>query len=108
MTREEIQGEIIPSITQKIVAAYKPEKIILFGSYAYGNPDDDSDIDLLIIKETSESSMERWLAIHDILREYKYISISPLVYTPDEFKSRMDLNDFFISKIIRRGKVLYG
>jgi hypothetical protein len=45
---------IIPDILEKIVAGYAPRKVILFGSYAYGEPDEDSDIDLLIIKDTNE------------------------------------------------------
>jgi predicted nucleotidyltransferase len=44
--------EIIKDIVQKLITGYKPEKIILFGSPAYGAPREDSDIDLLIIKET--------------------------------------------------------
>ena len=45
---------VIPDILEKIVAGYAPQKVILFGSYAYGEPDEDSDIDLLIIKDTNE------------------------------------------------------
>ena len=45
----------LKEITDKIVQALKPEKIFLFGSYAYGNPGKDGDLDLLIIMESSES-----------------------------------------------------
>lgn len=45
---------VIQKIVQRLVAGYAPEKIVLFGSYAYGQPDADSDIDLLIIKATKE------------------------------------------------------
>lgn len=45
---------IIQDILEKIIAGYAPQKVILFGSYAYGEPDEDSDIDLLIIKDTNE------------------------------------------------------
>ena len=49
MVDEESKGQIL-EIAEKIKREYKPDKIILFGSYAYGNPDKDSDIDFLIIK----------------------------------------------------------
>ena len=45
---------ITREIVDRLVAEYSPERVILFGSYAYGNPDADSDIDLLIIKNTAE------------------------------------------------------
>ena len=108
MKKGEIQKNIIPSVIEKIAQEYSPEKIVLFGSYAYGNPDDDSDIDLIIIKKTKESSMERWLHVHAVLSEYRAISISPLVYTPEELQQRLDLKDFFLSKIMQKGKVVYG
>jgi len=49
----EIQ-HVIEDVLQKIVAEYSPQKIILFGSHAYGQPDENSDIDLLIIEEVLE------------------------------------------------------
>ena len=52
--------ESLKQIVDTIVDQYQPEKIMLFGSYAYGNPDSDSDIDLLIIKDTSERFIDRW------------------------------------------------
>ena len=108
MNKDKIYNELIPTLVEKIVSAYQPEKVILFGSYAYGNPGKDSDIDLVIIKDTKQTSMERWLAVHKILKEYKYISISPLVYTPDEFRRRLELKDFFVLNVVKKGKVFYG
>jgi predicted nucleotidyltransferase len=101
--------KLIRTITQKIVNEYKPKKIILFGSYAYGNPTEDSDIDLLIIKDTNEKSMQRWLMVRRILREFIFeISISPLVYTEEELNQRKKMKDFFIEEILKKGEVLYG
>jgi predicted nucleotidyltransferase len=100
---------LIEDITQKIVAEYKPKKIILFGSYAYGDPTEESDIDLLIIKSTDEKSMQRWLRVRKILREFIFeISISPFVYTEEELNQRRKIKDFFIEEIIKKGEVLYG
>ncbi len=46
---------IIEEILDQIITHYTPQKVILFGSYAYGQPDEESDIDLLIIKDTDKS-----------------------------------------------------
>lgn len=58
MKAKEIE-EKIQKIADKIVAEYRPEKIILFGSYAWGNPHQDSDLDFLIIKKTDDPMLKR-------------------------------------------------
>lgn len=58
---------VIRKILQKIVTEYAPQKVVLFGSYAWGNPGPDSDIDLLMIKETPERFLERWTTVQRIL-----------------------------------------
>ena len=57
---------LIQSLLQKLLAQYQPQKVILYGSYAYGNPHPNSDIDLLIIKDTSERFIDRWTAVQQI------------------------------------------
>jgi len=52
---------VIQKIVQSLVAGYTPEKIILFGSFAYGQPNADSDIDLLIIKATRQRFSNAWI-----------------------------------------------
>ena len=59
--------EAIKIIVDKIISEYKPKKIILFGSYAYGTPTEDSDIDLLIVKDTDERPIDRWVEVKKIL-----------------------------------------
>lgn len=99
--------EIITSIVDKIKAGYHPEKIILYGSYAYGKPDKDSDIDLFIIKETRKRRIERFCDVSRLLRDIKGISIQPVVFTKDEIAKRLELEDDFIKKILAKGEVLY-
>lgn len=100
--------KIILEITEKIKKNYKPCKVILYGSYIYGKPDKDSDIDLLIIKETNKSPIDRWIELKKILRDItKKVPVSPLVYTPKEVKERLAIKDFFIKEILEKGKVLY-
>jgi len=96
----------IAKIVDQIKRRYKPEKIILYGSYAQGKQTRDSDIDMLIIKKTKKRFIER---ISDVLLLCDYdIPIEPIVYTPQEVAARIKLGDFFIVDIIRKGKVIYG
>lgn len=100
--------EAIKIIVDKIISEYKPKRVILFGSYAYGVPTEDSDIDLLIIKDTDERPIDRWVKVKKILRSLKSMfPISPLIYTEKEIKERMAIKDFFLQEILEKGKVLY-
>lgn len=104
MTKKEKQAEI-KRITNQIVKHYKPEKIILFGSFAYGKPKENSDLDLLIIKRSRKKRVER---IKEVLMKTKgSLPLSPLVYTPNEIQERLKLGDFFFKTILKKGKVLY-
>ena len=87
----------LKKIVRQVVDAYRPEKIILFGSYAYGRPDADSDLDLLIIKKTSERFIERWINVRQIVSDPKRsIPFEPIVLTPDELKERLAIGDQFL------------
>ena len=109
MTGSESAVKTIRAIVEKIVAEYAPQKIILFGSYATGTPDRDSDVDLLIIKNTDSKPRERWMAVKRILRGVApRVPVSPLVYTEQEIAERRALKDFFIDEILTTGEVLYG
>ena len=109
MNITKIKEEIIISIIKKIVKEYSPKQIILFGSYAYGEPSEDSDIDLLIIKNTSKRPLDRWIEVKRILRDTtRTVPVSPLVYTEKEIEERKDIKDFFIEEILEKGVVLYG
>lgn len=100
---------LLHSLVNKIVKDYSPLRIILFGSYAYGTPTDDSDIDLLIIKNTDKRPIDRWIELKKILRDpERMVPITPLVYTEKEIEERKALKDFFIEEILEYGEVLYG
>ena len=100
--------EVIIKIAEKIKKEYKPEKIILFGSYAYGKPTRDSDIDMLIIKRTKKKSMDRWFTLKKLCQDpNRGIPFSPLVFTPKELEYRLSLGDHFIKEILEKGKILY-
>jgi len=101
--------EIISKVTEKLREYYDPKEIILFGSYARGNPEKGSDLDLLIIKDTDEKFRQRSLNVRRILvEENGLIGLDILVYTPDEIAKRIEIGDSFLSKILKEGVILYG
>ena len=97
----------IENITRQIVKKYKPEKIILYGSFAHGKPHKDSDVDLLVLKKTKKEKTKRHLELDKILID-RTIPLDILIYTPQEIKERLSLEDFFIKNIIKQGKTLYA
>ncbi len=108
MTKDERMKRFIKEMVKKIKEKYKPERIILFGSHAYGTPAPDSDIDLLIIKRTTERPVERRIRVRHIVDIRKPISFSPIVVTPAELTARMEAGDQFWQEIMTKGKVLYA
>lgn len=105
MTKKTAEREI-QKITRQIVAEFKPEKIILFGSYAWGKPTKDSDLDLFIVKKTNLSTRELAIQIDGSLFP-REMPIDLIVYTPDQIKKRQEVGDFFLSDVMNKGKILY-
>lgn len=102
-------AKTLPPAIERIASELKPEKIILFGSYAYGEPTPDSDVDLFVIMETKAKRAERYLAVSRLLRPRQF-PVDIIVRTPKEVEEAMEGgkdNSFFIREIIKKGKVLY-
>lgn len=100
---------VIQGILAKLLTGYAPQKVILFGSYAYGNPRPDSDIDLLIIKDTSERFIDRWVTVRKILSDpTRKVSLETLVLTPQELSERLAIGDQYLAEIMEKGEVLYA
>lgn len=100
---------IIKKIVDTLVDKYHPDKIVLFGSYAHGTYDEDSDLDLLIIKDGEKKRrVDRFVEVKRLIfnPEIK-IPVSPVVLTNDEAKERLDMGDDFLEEILTKGKVLY-
>ena len=109
MVKDKKISKIISDVVDKIKAEYHPEKIILYGSYAYGKPTRHSDIDLFIIKDTDKDGIQRDVEVKRLIYQpERRISISPLVYTPAEVKQRLTMGDDFIVEIVSKGEVLYA
>jgi len=109
MKGTEDKKKVVQFILKKVVAEYAPRKVILYGSYAYGEPEPDSDIDLLIIKDTSERFIDRWVTVQRILTgAHRFLPVETLVLSPLEIENRLAVGDQFIAEILKRGEVLYA
>jgi len=92
-------------IIQSIIRNYTPQKIVLFGSYARGEAHEGSDIDLMVIKETSKRFIDR---IEDVIKlNNTLIPLEPLVYSPLEFEAMKKEKRDFIMTIEEEGIEIY-
>ena len=95
----------IKAYAAKIARQFRPERIILFGSYAYGQPTRDSDVDLLVIMEHDQRNVEKAIEIRSKLEAPFPLDL--LVRTPARVQERMALGDFFLREIVNKGQVVY-
>ncbi len=100
-----VSRERIAEFGRMIADRFDPEKIILFGSHAYGNPGGDSDVDLLVVMPFDGSSHHKAVEIKSALP--RPFPLDLLVRTPEELSKRVAMNDFFVKEIFERGIVLY-
>jgi predicted nucleotidyltransferase len=98
--------EQIQEYSDRIVEEFWPEQIILFGSYAYGSPNTDSDVDLLVVMPFEGDSAHKALEIRS--RVHEDFPVDLLVRTPAQIEQRLHWNDWFIREIMEKGKILYA
>jgi len=103
--RRPISLRAIRRVVQVIAERFDPERIILFGSYAYGQPKPESDVDLLVVMDTPLRSREQRLEITRTLSPRPF-PLDVLVRTPKEIEERLPLGNLFLQEITTRGKVL--
>jgi predicted nucleotidyltransferase len=96
----------LQEIVRRIVDTVDPAQIILFGSYAYGTPHKDSDVDILVIMETDRPRHKRPVMINKALAGL-LIPKDILVYTPAEIDDWKDVPQAFITQILKKGVVVY-
>lgn len=101
----DIQNDI-KKVAKKIAEKYQPEKIILFGSHAWGRPDENSDVDLFIVKKT-ENTRNTAREINRFIFPRPF-PMDIIVYKPEDTKKRLDAGDYFLQNIFSKGKVLYA
>ena len=90
---------------RRIAETFQPEKIILFGSYAYGKPTMESDVDLVVVMSYEGG---RFTQAHKITYQLGLaLPLDLLVYTPEQLRYRLEIGDRFIREIVEQGKVMY-
>jgi predicted nucleotidyltransferase len=104
-TRQRIEPDVIRQLARQIALQFHPRKIILFGSYAYGQPRPESDVDLLVIMETDLRESQQALQIRQYLKPLFGLDI--LVYPPAKLSQRLEWGDSFLTEIVSRGIILY-
>lgn len=95
----------IQKVCRQIVDAHSPEKVILFGSYARGNPHDDSDIDLLVVMPYEGNELDKMAEVRGGLSSEMPLDV--LVKTPTQVRQKLVSGDFFVQEIIESGRILY-
>lgn len=97
----------IRRFARQIAERFHPEKIILFGSYAYGKPTGDSDVDLLVVMNTNErSQIKRCLPVMRAITSRDFAT-DVIVRTPTEIDESLSRGSSFIHDVVTRGRVLY-
>ena len=95
----------IEKFGQDIGREFHPHRAVLFGSYAYGTPNKDSDVDILVVMPVEGRSVNQSVAISMRLRPPFPMDL--LVRTPGKVRERLDMGDCFMEEILEKGKVLY-
>jgi predicted nucleotidyltransferase len=103
--RKRIPQKAIDQVVKQIVEKFKPQKIILFGSYARGNPRPESDVDMLVIMDTSLKEVQQAIQICQQI-EYRF-GLDLIVHTPKYLQQRIKMGDWFLRDVLKEGKVLY-
>jgi uncharacterized protein len=97
--------EQIRELSARIASEFQPDRIILFGSHAYGTPDAASDVDLLVVLRHEGDGLG--MAVEILNAVDPRFSVDLIVRTPEDLERRVALNDFFLRQIVERGVVLH-
>ena len=96
----------IKKLGRDIASEFDPDRVVLFGSHAYGTPHADSDVDILVIMQHGEAKDWR-MATKIRGRVRPKFPLDLIVRTPDQIRRRLALGDCFLKEIVERGTVLY-
>jgi len=89
----------------EVVGKLNPDIVVLFGSFATGDINEGSDIDILVVADFKEGFLDRIRTLMD-LNTFK-IPIEPVGYTPEEFNQMKNRKNTFMMEVLEKGKVLY-
>jgi len=101
-----ITKDLVNKILTKIIRSFHPQKIILFGSHAWGKPDEDSDLDLFVIMESDLRRDERARRISKLFSNRTF-PLDIIVYTSEEVELSLSRGNPFTKEILTKGEILY-
>lgn len=103
-----INQNLLDEVTARLAAEFQPEQVWLFGSYAWGEPDEDSDLDLLVVvSHSDETPVRRSQRAHRCLRGLG-IAKDVLVKTRAELDRFRHVRSSLEAEILQRGRLIYG
>ncbi len=97
--------EQIQEFARRLGEEFSPQRVILFGSYAYGQPTPDSDVDLLVITPLEGDAVAKSVEMQLKLRAPFPVEL--LVRSPEKVRQRLEMGDGFMREILTKGKILY-
>lgn len=103
-----LPGEL-RSIVERIATRYAPDRVILFGSWAEGRAREDSDVDLLVVKDTDARPLDRVREARRALRGLsRSLGVDVLVLTPKELEDALARRNTLVTRAVHRGVVVYA
>src|SRR5438128_8971681 len=90
--RPPVTDALLADITLRIVEKFRPYKVVLFGSYAYGTPDLDSDVDVLVVMDSDEPIVQRIRRVTEVAK-VRFLPMDIIVRTPAELTERLAMGD---------------
>jgi predicted nucleotidyltransferase len=100
-----VEMDRIKSLSERIAMEFRPERIILFGSYAYGEPTEDSDVDILVIMPFAGKPVQKAIEIRSKIEPR--VPLDLIVRTPQQVNERVAMDDWFMREIVEKGRTLY-
>jgi predicted nucleotidyltransferase len=101
---KDIPMRVIRRFARDVAEKFHPDKVILFGSYAYGTPHEDSDVDILVVMPSRDPLS---LAARIDIAIDPPFPLDIIVRTPAEMKWRLAERESFLTEVVTKGKVLY-
>jgi predicted nucleotidyltransferase len=100
-----VEMKRIRDLTAQIAREFNPDRIILFGSHAYGEPSNDSDVDILVVLSFKGKPVRKAIEIRNRINARMPLDL--IVRTPEQLAERLAQNDWFMREIVERGRTLY-
>lgn len=97
---------VIQEYVDRVAARFRPRRIILFGSHAYGTPDSSSDVDLLVVMPDGGDPLGASIRVTREV-DHRGFPLDLIVRDPEDLRRRVEGDDYFMQEVVRRGKVLY-